>query len=115
MIGAAIFWDYRQAEQVRDDLQLAADMAALEGASLISAHTSSREMNARATFDRHYSDVREAPSVEWREAVADSGLITVTATADVPTTFLKLIGQKSREVSVVSSAPFVNDNPDRAI
>lgn len=110
LIAGAGYVDFRRLNNVQDELQAAADVAALDGASLMSARAESRETNARAIFDRHYEDPPEFFTIDKRDAIAKNGTVTVTASANVPMMFLKYVGQKTRRVSVEATAPYGGPN-----
>lgn len=88
VVGISV--DYSRASHASVQLQSAVDAAAMAGAVSKAATVAGRTSAAHNTFDANAASFKHGISVT-REATPGAGNITVTATATIPTVFMKLM------------------------
>jgi len=103
VVGVAV--DYSRASSVRVQLQAAVDAAAMAGAVSKDKSTSGRTAAAEGSFDANTANLKHGAAVT-RQASPGAGTMSVTATATVPTVFMKLMNTSEIDVSTSSTVSF---------
>lgn len=98
--GATI--DYIRSSNVRVQLQAATDAAAMAGAVSRVQTIAGRRAAAEKSFDANIAAVNHGATVV-RQALPGTGTITVTATAAVPTSFMRALNLNSVTVNATST------------
>ncbi|MGI9478127.1 MAG: pilus assembly protein TadG-related protein [Hyphomicrobiaceae bacterium] len=103
VVGIAV--DYSRASNVRVQLQAAADAAAMAGAVSKTTTTAARTAAAEQSFDANTANLKHGATAT-RTATPGSDQVTVTASATLPTVFMKLVGTSEMTMSTESTVYF---------
>lgn len=112
VVGIAV--DYSRASHARIQLQSAVDAAAMAGAVSKNITTAGRTTAAEGSFDANAASFKHNMSVT-RSAAPGAGNITVTATATVPTVFMKLMNTNEITMTANSTVHYGGKNLELAI
>lgn len=100
--GGGFAIDYIRASSVRAQLQATTDAAAMAGAVSRDQTDAGRTQAAENSFDANVIDIKHGATA-GRTATPATGTITVTATASVPTTFMRLFNMNAITVNATST------------
>jgi Flp pilus assembly protein TadG len=102
IVGAGIAIDVGRAYMVRLDLEASLDSAALAVASSTGLTTAQLQTRLQSYFDANYPMMSQTTNLQVNMTDPTQPVINVTASVDVPTTFLQLIGVQQFPVAASS-------------
>lgn len=104
MLAAGIAVDYSAGSSARSQLQAAVDAAALAGVALQTYEAGSKTEEAARIFNTHLQLIDLGSEIPTPNVAVEPEKVTVSASADVRTTFLQVVGVNTVEVSTSATA-----------